>query len=217
MFANKSFFSRYGMFFVNGTLMTLLIAVISIFFGTLIGTIAAVIKLSKIKAVKSAASAYIQFLRGTPVLAQVYLIYYGTKPILNIDISTFAAGALALSLNSSAYIAEIIRAGMQSVQNGQTEAARSLGLSKKETLFSIILPQAVKNILPALGNEFISILKESSIVSVIGAAELMFQASVVSSASFRPFLPIVIVSLIYFLLTFIISKILSSFEKKLAY
>ena len=142
------------------------------------------------------------------------MIYFGTQ-ILHLNVSAFASAAIALALNSGAYVSEVIRSGIEAVAKGQSEAARSLGLSQKQTMRLVVLPQAIKTILPALGNEFISLLKESAIVSVIGVGELMFQTSVVQGSSFKPFLPLVITSLIYFVLTLLLSLLLKYFEKKL--
>ena len=125
------------------------------------------------------------------------------------------AGAIALSINSSAYVAEIIRAGIQAVDKGQMEAARSLGLDYATSMNSIILPQAVKNILPALGNEFIAIIKESSIVSIIGIHELMFNTDTVRGNTFIPFEPLLITAAIYFIITFSLSSIVRAFERRL--
>ena len=118
-------------------------------------------------------------------------------------------------MNSAAYVAEIVRAGINAVNKGQMEAARSLGMNQKEAMRFIIFPQAIKNILPALGNEFVTIIKESSVVSVIGVSELIFQTGVVQGASFKPFLPYVLVSLIYFVLTFCTSRLLGFAERRM--
>ena len=129
--------------------------------------------------------------------------------------SKLLAGCIAVSLNSAAYVAEIVRAGINAVNKGQMEAARSLGMNQKEAMRFIIFPQAIKNILPALGNEFVTIIKESSVVSVIGVSELIFQTGVVQGASFKPFLPYVLVSLIYFVLTFCTSRLLGFAERRM--
>lgn len=188
--------------------------VVGVLFGSLLGTLLALMKRAKNKLLKAIATVYIQYFRGTPLLVQVFMIYFGTQ-VIHLNVSAFVSAAIALSLNSGAYVSEVIRSGIQSVAKGQTEAARSLGLSNKKTMRLVILPQAIKTILPALGNEFISLLKESAIVSVIGVGELMFQTSVVQGSSFKPFLPLVITSLIYFVLTLILSLLLRYFEKKM--
>ncbi len=214
MFSKQNFFQAYGSYFLKGTGITIVLTIIGVFFGSLLGTLLALMKRAKNKIVKGIAIVYIQYFRGTPLLVQVFMIYFGTQ-LLHLNVSAFVSAAVALSLNSGAYVSEVIRSGIESVAKGQTEAARSLGLSRKQAMRLVVLPQAVKTILPALGNEFISLLKESAIVSVIGVGELMFQTSVVQGSSFKPFLPLVITSLIYFVLTLLLSLLLKTFEKKL--
>lgn len=214
MFSNESFLQQYGSYFVKGTGITIGLTIIGVFFGTILGTLLALMKQAKNFLVHWIAVIYIEYFRGTPLLVQVFMIYFGTQ-IIGLDLSAFTSAAIALSLNSGAYVSEIIRSGINAVPVGQTEAARSLGISQKDTTRFVILPQAVKAILPALGNEFISLLKESAIVSVIGVGELMFQTGVIQGASFKPFSPLVITSFIYFALTLILSAALSHFEKRL--
>jgi polar amino acid transport system substrate-binding protein len=172
------------------------------------------VKLSKIKVLRVLATIYIEYVRGTPLLVQIFIVYFGTG-VLGFNLSKMAAGSIALALNSGAYVAEIIRAGINAVDNGQLEAARSLGMNQGRALRFIIMPQAIKNILPALGNEFVTVIKESSVVSVIGVSELIFQTGVIQGASFKPFLPYLIVSLIYFVLTFVISRALGVAERRM--
>lgn len=210
----ESFASKYAPYFVKGTLYTIGLAVIGVFFGIILGILFALMKLSSIKPFKWVASAYIEAVRGVPLLIQVFIVYFGTQAI-GVHVSSFLAGAIAMFLNSAAYVAEIIRSGIQAVPTGQTEAARSLGFTKNQTMRYMILPQAIKNILPALGNEFVTVIKEGSVVSVIGVGELTFQTSVVQGASFKPFIPLIITAAIYFILTFGISRLLNLFEKKL--
>ncbi|EPS46696.1 His/Glu/Gln/Arg/opine ABC transporter permease [Clostridium botulinum A1 str. CFSAN002368] len=181
-------------------------------------------KLSKNKILKYIAVSYIEFIRGTPVLVQLYIIYYGLPtigirfpevPILGSNFPDFFAGILALSINSGAYVAEIIRAGIQAVDKGQMEAARSLGMSESMAMKNVIIPQAFKNILPALGNEFITIIKESSIVSIIGIHELMYNADTVRGNIFRPFEPLLVAAVMYFIMTFTLSKLLGVAERRM--
>ena len=155
---------------------------------------------------------------------QIFIVFYGLPqigiefpdvPALGEDFPRFMAGAIALSLNSAAYVAEIIRAGIQAVDKGQMEAARSLGMPHSMAMRYIILPQAVRNILPALGNEFVVVIKESSIVSVIGVAELMYNAETVRGNTFRPFEPLIIAALIYFAMTFTLSKLVGKAERRM--
>jgi polar amino acid transport system substrate-binding protein len=183
-------------------------------FGTILGAFLALMKLAKSKFVRILATIYIEYVRGTPLLVQIFIVYFGTG-ILGVDMSRLAAGCIALALNSGAYVAEIIRAGITAVNKGQLEAARSLGMNQTQAMRFIIFPQAIKNILPALGNEFVTVIKESSVVSVIGVSELIFQAGNVQGASFKPFLPYVIVSLIYFVLTFTLSRLLGVAERRM--
>ncbi|MGY3749852.1 ABC transporter substrate-binding protein/permease [Vagococcus acidifermentans] len=214
MFSDKSFFEKYGSYYVKGTLYTIFLALIGVFFGAIIGSLLALMKISKNKLLKGIAAVYIEYVRGTPLLVQIFLVFFGSN-VLGFELSALVASCLALSLNSAAYVAEIVRAGINAVNKGQTEAARSLGMNQGQAMRFIILPQAIKNILPALGNEFVTVIKESSVVSVIGVSELMFQSGVVQGASFKPFVPIVIASLIYFVLTFSLSRLLGVAERRL--
>ncbi|WP_326717600.1 ABC transporter substrate-binding protein/permease [Vagococcus jeotgali] len=214
MFQDESFFSKYASYYLTGTGYTIFLAFVGVLFGSLLGTLLALMKLSTNKLLKWIAIIYIEYIKGTPLLVQIFMVFFGFN-VLGIDMSALAAGCLALILNSGAYVAEIIRAGLNAVNKGQTEAARSLGMNKLQAMRYIIMPQAIKNILPALGNEFVTVIKESSVVSVIGVSELMFQAGVVRGASFKPFLPIVIVSFIYFILTFTLSRLLGVAERRM--
>lgn len=215
MFSEESFFKKYKPYYLKGMYYTIFLALIGVFFGAILGTVLALMKLSTKKAIKWPAIAYIEYVRGTPLLVQIFLVFFGSN-VLGFELSALAASCLALSLNSGAYVAEIIRAGINAVDQGQTEAARSLGMPATKTLRYIIFPQAIKNILPALGNEFVTVIKESSVVSVIGVGELMFQAGVVQGSSFKPFLPIMVASLLYFFLTFTLSRLLGVYERRLA-
>ena len=209
-----SFLSRYQGFYISGAKLTLYLAFFSVIFGTILGLMLALLKLSKIKMLNFIASAYIEFFRGTPILVQLYIIYYGLYAI-GLNLPDNVAGIITLSINSAAYVAEIIRAGISAVDSGQTEAGRSLGLTGAETMRYIVIPQAFKNILPALGNEFITIIKESSIVSVIGIHELMYNANTVRGNTFKPYEPLIVAAVIYFVITFTLSKVLGVFERRL--
>ncbi|CAM3258131.1 ABC transporter substrate-binding protein/permease [Vagococcus fessus] len=211
---DTSFFEKYGGNFAKGTFYTIFLALVGVLSGAVLGTILAFMKLSKTKLIKTFAVIYIEYVRGTPLLVQIFLVYFGTTS-LGLDVNALTAGCIALALNSAAYVAEIIRAGINAVDKGQLEAARSLGMTEYEGMKLIVLPQAIKNILPALANEFVTVIKESSVVSVIGVSDLMFQAGVVQGASFKPFLPIVIVSIIYFILTFSLSRLIGVAERRM--
>ncbi|ETD09171.1 MAG: ABC transporter permease subunit [Staphylococcus aureus] len=212
---DSGFISKYGSFFLKGIKITILISLIGVALGSILGAFVALMKLSKIKIISWIASIYIEILRGTPMLVQVFIVFFGITAALGLDISALVCGTIALVINSSAYIAEIIRAGINAVDKGQMEAARSLGLNYRQTMKSVILPQAIKNILPALGNEFVTLIKESSIVSTIGVGEIMFNAQVVQGISFDPFTPLLVAAALYFVLTFVLTRIMNMIEGRL--
>ncbi|HHW5634160.1 TPA: ABC transporter permease subunit [Staphylococcus aureus] len=212
---DSGFISKYGSFFLKGIKITILISLIGVALGSILGAFVALMKLSKIKIISWIASIYIEILRGTPMLVQVFIVFFGITAALGLDISALVCGTIALVINSSAYIAEIIRAGINAVDKGQMEAARSLGLNYRQTMKSVIMPQAIKNILPALGNEFVTLIKESSIVSTIGVGEIMFNAQVVQGISFDPFTPLIVAAALYFVLTFVLTGIMNMIEGRL--
>ena len=204
---------HYWKYFALGVEYTLLITAISVVIGIALGTMFALMRLGKNKVLHAIAVAYIEFIRGTPLMVQVMFVYFGIGMIVKIP--ALISGIIAVGLNSSAYVAEIIRGGIDSIPKGQTEAARSLGLSSSQTMRSVVLPQAVKNIWPALGNEFISLIKESSIVSIIGVTDLIYQLKVVQTATYRGIAPIAVAMVLYFVMTFSLSKLLSYYEGKM--
>ena len=216
---------RYYNFFLEGVRNTLIIAFFAVLLGTLLGTLMAMARMSRIKPLKWIATAFIEFFRGTPLMVQLMFIFYGlpmigvTFPSVSFipDFDRFAAGIVAMSLNSCAYVAEIIRSGIQAVDKGQMEAARSLGFHHGEAMKLVILPQAVKNILPALGNEFVTIIKESSIVSVIGIADLMYRAKGVIAKTYNSLECLAIAAIMYFILTFIGGRLIALMERKMAH
>lgn len=210
-----SIMPKYIPLLLNGVKMTILLTLASVGFGVLLGLITALMKMSKLRVLRSIATTYIEIIRGTPILVQIFLIYFGIPQIIGINIPEFPAAVFALSFNSGAYVSEIIRAGIQAVDRGQTEAAYSLGLNSPMTMRYIIIPQAVKNILPALVNEFITLIKESSVVSVIGMTELTRQGDIIRSITYRPFEPLISVAFLYFILTFTLSKLMGTFERRL--
>lgn len=208
---NFKFLLKYYPFYLEGIKTTLLLSLLTIIFGTLFGLLLCIFKISKFKLLKSLASTYIEIIRGTPLLVQLIVIHYGFK----INITEMTSATIALSINSAAYIAEIIRAGIMSVNNGQMEAARSLGMNHFQSMKLIIIPQAIKNILPALGNEFVVLIKESAIVSYIGLADIMYKANQIRSLTYLTLEPLLIAAIIYFVITFTISKFIQYFERKL--
>lgn len=205
--------------FLRGLGMTLLLAGISVVLGSLFGLIPAFMRLSKYKGLNILATSYVELIRGTPLLVQVLLIYSFIKmPVtlfLGIDLSAFIPGMLALLINSSAYVSEVIRAGILSIDRGQKEAALSLGMSESLTMRLVILPQAIKNIMPALGNEFVTMIKETSIFMYLGISELMYSAVIIRSQTYLVKESYIVVAIMYFLLTFPTSKLMSYFERRL--
>ena len=210
-----SFITRYQGLYLTGTRNTIILAVLAVLFGGLLGLVLALMRRSSLKPVKFLAAAYIEFVRGTPLLVQLFIIFYGLPVVTGMRFPDFVAGVIALSLNSAAYVAEIIRAGLQSVDRGQMEAARSLGMPHNMAMRHIIIPQAFKNILPALGNEFIVVIKESAIVWVIGIYDIMRSANIVRGITYRPFEPLIVAALIYFVLTFTLSNLLGVAERRM--
>ena len=207
----------WQVFLFQGLKNTLLLTCISVALGTILGTLVAIAKMSKFAPLRWLISVYIEVLRGTPILLQLYLFYFVLPQVLPfLKLSQFVWVSIALCVNSSAYVSEVIRSGIQAVDKGQTEAARSLGLSERQTMIKIILPQAVRNILPALGNEFIMMLKETSLASTFFLGDLMTSYQVVKGATFLTLEPMTIVAIIYLCLTFPLSKIVEKFEKKMA-
>ena len=206
---------KYSSYFITGLKSTLGLSIISVLIGIVIGSLLALMKLSKHKPLKWIAAVYIEVVRGTPMITQLFIVYFGSYVLFGLDMNPFIAGIIAVSLNSGAYVAEIIRSGIQSIDKGQMEAGRSLGMTQSMTMKEIIVPQAVKNILPALCNEFITVIKETSIVSVIGVTDLMYNVNIVRGISFRPLEPLLIAAVIYFILTFGLSKAVNILEGKM--
>ena len=222
---NFSFLDKYLSYFVSGAGITVIISLVTVCLGTLIGLAMALLKLSKHKPLNWLANIYIEVLRGTPMLLQItigFLILQGFFPSKDLDVggltvslSRLFPGMIVLSLNSGAYVAEIIRGGITAVNYGQTEAAHSLGLRPAQTMRYVILPQALRNILPPLGNEFITLIKDSSLLATIGINELMGSAQIVVSNSYIPLEPLIVAAAVYFVMTFITSRLVNLWEKKL--
>lgn len=209
--------TKYKYYYLTGIKITLLLSFLSLILGSALGALLSLLRLSKIKFLRFISTLYIEIVRGTPMMVQIALVYFGSYVIMGVNIDGFLAALIAVSLNSAAYVAEIIRSGIQSIDKGQTEASRSLGISHKQTMRHVILPQAIKNILPALGNEFVTLIKETSVASTIGVADLMYASKIVQSNSFQPFNPLIIVALIYFIFTFTLSQLIGLFERRLAH
>lgn len=204
--------SKYGYVYLNGLAGTLCLAAITVFCGTLLGTVLAVMRLSKVKPFQWIVRFYVWVLRGTPILLQLYFFWIFLPRLVHVRISDTTCIVIALIVNASSYVAEVIRAGIQAVDKGQMEAARSLGMTGRHAMTKIILPQAVKNILPALGNEFITMIKQASLASVFFINELTTSYKTVSSATFRQVESIIIAGCIYLLVTTVLGKIMEYVE-----
>jgi len=198
-----------------GAKMTIELAVISVAIGFVIGSLVGIARVSQNRALRVIAGIYVDFIRGTPLLVQLFLVYFGLPTLIGRPVPPFIAAISAMGINSGAYVAEIVRAGIQSIDRGQTEAARSLGLTSGQTMRHIIFPQAFRRIIPPLGNEFIAMLKDSSLVSVIALEDLLRKGQVVITRTFRPFEVYTVVALIYLVMTLVISKLVSWSERKL--
>ena len=204
---------KYWPLFLEGTTTTVLLSFFSVIVGVGCGTLMALARLSTNKFLSKAAKVYIDIIRGTPLLVQLYLVYFGLATVL--DLNDFVSGVIAVSVNTTAYIAEIIRSGIQSVDKGQMEAARSMGMPKRMAMRQIILPQAMTNILPAIGNEFATLIKETSIVSLIGIHDLMYSSDTVRGATFTVFIPLLMTAFLYFVMTTTIAFFMDKLERKL--
>ena len=204
---------KYWPLFLEGATTTVLLSFFSVIVGVGCGTLMALARLSTNKFLSKAAKVYIDIIRGTPLLVQLYLVYFGLATVL--DLNDFVSGVIAVSVNTTAYIAEIIRSGIQSVDKGQMAAARSMGMPKRMAMSQIILPQAMKNILPAIGNEFATLIKETSIVSLIGIHDLMYSSDTVRGATFTVFIPLLMTAFLYFVMTTMIAFFMDKLERKL--
>lgn len=204
-------------YILEGLKNTLVIAFFAILIGIILGILISLVKNrykenGKGKILNGIANIYVTIIRGTPAVLQLMILYYVI--FKKVDINIVIVGIISFGLNSAAYVSEIIRAGIDSVDIGQKEAARSLGLSYKQEMFNIVLPQAIKNVLPALGNEFITLLKETSVAGYIGITELIKASDIIASNTFDYFFPLIIVAIIYLILTLGLSKLLDVFERK---
>lgn len=210
-------FSKYNYYYISGIKTTISLSFLALLIGSVLGFVLSLMRLSRSRILKFISAVYIELIRGTPIIVQISMVYFGSYVLFGIDINKFLSALIAVALNSAAYVAEIIRSGIQSVDKGQTEASRSLGVSRSKTMQHIILPQAIKNILPALGNEFVTLIKETSVASVIGTADLMYASKIVSSKSYQAFTPLVVIAIIYFVLTFSLSQLVAYFERRMAH
>ncbi len=216
--------TAYAPYFKQGAIYTVTLALAAIGLGFVFALVITSLRMCRVALLRWVALAYIEVIRGTPILVQLMIIYYGVATVLPvpavnlfgfIQTSMFIPGAIAVACNSAAYISEIIRGGILAVDSGQNEAARSLGMTPLQSMVEIVLPQAVKNILPALGNEFVIIIKESSVCMVIGIPELMYNTNIAKGATFRTMEPLVMAAILYFMMTFVISKLIAHFERRM--
>ncbi len=205
---------EYAPFFFKGVLWTVGLSLVGIFFGTILGLAIGLGKMVQNRLVRLPFDWYVHFFRGTPLFVQILLIHFGVMPMFTAQPNPLVSGAISLSLNAAAYIAEIFRAGIQSIDRGQMEAARSLGMTHVQAMRYIILPQAIKRMIPPLGNEFIVLIKDSSLAAIIAAPELMYWGRAMQGQYYRVWEPYLTVALIYLVLTLSLSKLLHRLERR---
>jgi len=206
----------WEVFLIKGVGVTLLLSLITVGFGSIIGSLFALAKMSRIKPLRWLVTAIVEVVRGTPILLQLYVGYFIVPQLVPfLRVTDFTSISVALVINSAAYVSEVIRSGIQAVDRGQTEAARSLGLNGRQAMLHIVLPQAIKNILPALGNEFIMIIKETSLASTFYVGDLMTSYLAVKGRTYLSLECLIIVGVIYFVLTFTLSKLVGLYERRL--
>ncbi len=215
----KIFVKYWDLFLIKGLSATILLSIMTVALGTVFGALLALVKIGKIKPLKWLVNAIVEIIRGTPMLLQLYISTFLIPvliPAMNqLENKKLICISFTLVLNSAAYVSEIIRSGIEAVDKGQTEAARSLGLNGRTTMIQIVLPQAVKNILPALGNEFITIIKETSLASTFYVGELMTQYHIIVGKTHNSLPILMIIGIIYFVLNFVLSKALGVFERRM--
>ena len=212
----KLWLKYWDKFLITGMEYTLSLAALTVFFGAIIGSLIALMRMSKIPPLRWIAAVYTELIRGTPMLLQLYLFYFALPQLIPfLNRKQYLCVAIALICNSAAYVSEIIRSGIQAVDIGQTEAARSLGMSKSLTMTEIILPQSVKNILPALCNEFIMITKDTSLASTFFIGDITTQYLLIKGTTYLPIEPLVIAGILYLILTSILNFVLGFFERRM--
>lgn len=220
---NFSFLPKYLPYFNYGAVVTVLISICVVFLGTILGVVLAFGQRSKFKPLVWLSNLYVWIFRGTPMMVQIMIAFalmHINAPtiqvgILGVDLSRLIPGILIISMNSGAYVSETVRAGINAVPKGQLEAAYSLGIRPKNAMRYVILPQAIKNILPALGNEFITIIKDSSLLSAIGVMELWNGATTVATTTYLPLTPLLFAAFYYLIMTSILTVALKTFEKRM--
>lgn len=191
---------------MTGVKLTIQLTVLAVLFGSVIGLFIGLGKMSKVSLIKIPSVIYIEFFRGSPLLVQIMLFYFGISQVLGYSVDKFWSAVLVLSLNSGAYCAEIFRGGIQSIERGQMEAARSLGMTHVQAMRYVILPQAFKRVIPPLGNEFIAMMKDTSLVSLIGLIELARAGQLIVSTTYNALQVWFLVAVIYIIMTLLISE-----------
>ena len=210
------FLKYWDKYLIDGVSYTLLLSAITVLGGVVFASLLALMKMSKVAPLRWLSTIYIEVIRGTPMLLQLYFFYFGLPMLIpTLNKQKFLCIAIALICNSAAYVSEVIRSGIQAVDPGQREAALSLGFGERGAMWFVIMPQAVKNILPALGNEFIMIIKDTSLASTFFIGDLMTQYLQIRGATYLPIEPLVITGIIYFIMTFALSKLFGHFEHKM--
>lgn len=198
----------------KGLWLTLQLAAIAALMGVVLGTAVALLRLAPLRPLRALARAYVEFLRGTPLLVQLFLVAYGLPQLLQVRLPAFASAVLAYGINSSAYVAEIVRAGIQSIHRGQFEAAYALGLTPWQVMESVILPQAFRRVLPPLVNEFATLLKNTSLVATVALVDLFRAAQLLVAATYRPFEFYLAVAVVYLVLTVALSQLAHTLERR---
>ena len=216
MYSDLVAFWPHLYYIIKGTGVTLQYSIASVCFGMIIGTLLAFCKTADSKLLRIFAISYTSVFRGTPMLVQLTIIHYGLPSLLGIKISIFISGVVAFSLNSGAYVSEIIKAGIKGIDKGQIEAAKALGIPPVLRMKDIILPQALRNILPALVNELINLIKESALISVIGGMDIMKRAQTVSAETYSYFTPMLTAAITYYIMVMIVSSFAKILERRLA-
>ena len=212
---DSTFLSEWGPYILGGIPLTIFVSVLAIFFATIFAVIGALGRLSGVAPIYSMATLYVSMVRGTPLIVQVFFVY-SALPEFGIVLPAIVAGVLALSFNYGAYMTEIFRAGIQAVPRGQVEAAQALGMTDAQVMRRVVLPQAVRIVIPAIGNEFIAMIKDSALVSFVGLQELFWRARTVGTAHFQTFGTLMTAALVYWLLTIVFSLVQERLEKRMA-
>ncbi len=223
----KSIWHRYSSLFLRGIRNTLFIAIVSTLLGFLLGLLVAIIRKTQVNKTKNPIGyviyrivnfilgAYVEIFRGTPMMVQAVIIFYGLKQYFNIDLSTMFAAILIVSINTGAYLSEVVRGGINSIDKGQFEACKAIGMTHWQSMKNVIIPQAVRTILPALGNEFVINIKDTSVLNVISVTELFFMSKSVAGSTYQYFPTYLITAIIYFVLTFVVTRLLLLVERKM--